>query len=150
MLPTYRPFCASRALPLAHSGSCSPSGTRGTAPTSRSAHRRRVGPIKALLQRRGFLRGLVSLPLIGGGVTLIGSPTAAAVPVTKELLDSYDAWLFYERRYLHFERYGSANRAELAKDEWMLTNTRTGEAFDWVSVDNAGGRYHGKPDHGPS
>jgi len=25
--------------------------------------------------RRGFLRGLASLPLIGGGVTLIGQPT---------------------------------------------------------------------------
>lgn len=35
--------------------------------------------------RRGFLRGLVSLPLIGGGVTLIGAPTAAATPVTPDL-----------------------------------------------------------------
>jgi hypothetical protein len=100
--------------------------------------------------RRGFLRGLLTLPLIGGGVTLIGNPTAAAVPVTERLLDSYDAWLFYERRYLHFERYGRAGMADLGKDEWMLTNRRTGEAFDWVSVDNAGGRYHHKPDNGPS
>lgn len=30
------------------------------------------------LPRRGFLRGLVSLPLIGGGVTLIGRPAAMA------------------------------------------------------------------------
>jgi len=29
--------------------------------------------------RRGFLRGLAALPLIGGGVTLIGNPTRAAV-----------------------------------------------------------------------
>ena len=29
--------------------------------------------------RRTFLRQLASLPLIGGGVTLIGNPTAAAV-----------------------------------------------------------------------
>jgi hypothetical protein len=31
-----------------------------------------------LLQRRGFLRALATLPLIGGGVTLIGNPTRAA------------------------------------------------------------------------
>ncbi|UGB25573.1 hypothetical protein LPC10_22220 [Methylorubrum sp. B1-46] len=30
--------------------------------------------------RRGFLRGLTTLPLIGGGVTLIGSASAANVP----------------------------------------------------------------------
>ena len=39
--------------------------------------------------RRGFLRGLVLLPRIGGGVTLVGSPTAAAVPVTGDLICSY-------------------------------------------------------------
>ena len=33
-----------------------------------------------LLARRGFLRQLAHLPLIGGGVTLLGNPTAAAVP----------------------------------------------------------------------
>jgi hypothetical protein len=30
---------------------------------------------------RRFLHGLTTLPLVGGGVTLIGQPTAAAVPV---------------------------------------------------------------------
>ena len=44
---------------------------------------------------------------IGGGVTLIGNPTKAAEPVTRHLLDCYDTWLFYERRFLRFERYGS-------------------------------------------
>lgn len=48
------------------------------------------------LPRRGFLRGLVSLPLIGGGVTLIGQPTAAAVPVTPELMTRYCAFLARE------------------------------------------------------
>lgn len=46
--------------------------------------------------RRGFLRGLVSLPLIGGGVTLIGAPTAAAAPVTPTLLRAYADWLAVE------------------------------------------------------
>ena len=58
------------------------------------------------ITRRGFLRGLTTLPLIGGGVTLIGNPTKAAEPVTSHLLDCYDTWLFYERRFLRFERFG--------------------------------------------
>ena len=56
--------------------------------------------------RRTFLRGLASLPLIGGGVTLIGNPTAAAVPVTDTLLEAYNEWLDLERSWLLFERYG--------------------------------------------
>ena len=59
--------------------------------------------------RRGFLRGLTTLPLIGGAVSLIGSPTAAAEPVTDELIDAYNQWLFYERRLLCIEAYGSAD-----------------------------------------
>jgi hypothetical protein len=58
--------------------------------------------------RRGFLRALVSLSLIGGGVTLIGNPSAAAVPMTPDLLDSYSAWLEVERRALLAEIYGAA------------------------------------------
>ena len=56
--------------------------------------------------RRGFLRGLATLPLLGGGVTLIGQPTASAEPVTEALLDSYNAWLLMERAYLMKERHG--------------------------------------------
>ncbi|GJD58370.1 hypothetical protein [Methylobacterium dankookense] len=50
--------------------------------------------------RRGFLRGLTSLPLIGGSVALIGTPTRAAVPVTPGMLATYSAWLHFERRAL--------------------------------------------------
>ncbi len=60
-----------------------------------------------MADRRTFLRGLASLPLIGGGVTLVGNPTAAAVPVTTDLLASYDQWLFYERRCLLRELYAN-------------------------------------------
>lgn len=58
--------------------------------------------------RRGFLRGLATLPLIGGSVVLIGSPSAAAVPVTDALL----------RRYVTFvaREHASALR-ELAERE---------------------------------
>ncbi|AWN47145.1 hypothetical protein DK419_13160 [Methylobacterium terrae] len=52
--------------------------------------------------RRGFLRGLTALPLIGGGVTLIGSPTAAAVPLTGGMMASYVAWLHMEARAVRY------------------------------------------------
>ena len=101
--------------------------------------------------RRGFLRGLTALPLIGGGVTLIGNPTAAAEPVTADLLDSYDAWLFYERRFLRFERYGSGDGADLGYDgRFVIMDTETGKKFDYLSVANAGGRYHGPGEPMPS
>ena len=93
--------------------------------------------------RRGFLRGLTTLPLIGGGVTLIGNPTKAAEPVTRHLLDCYDTWLFYERRFLRFERYGSGAGTKLGNDHFAVVNTQTGEPLDWVAQANAGGRYHG-------
>ena len=53
--------------------------------------------------RRGFLRGLTTLPLIGGSVTLIGSPTAVAEPVTAELLRVYVAFLAREHGHAHDE-----------------------------------------------
>ncbi len=46
--------------------------------------------------RRNFLRGLVSLPLIGGSLAILGQPTAAAVPVTDALQLRYLAWLAHE------------------------------------------------------
>ena len=52
--------------------------------------------------RRGFLRGLTTLPLIGGGVVLTGEPTSAATPITPGLLATYSAWLAYERMKLHW------------------------------------------------
>lgn len=48
--------------------------------------------------RRGFLRGLASLPLVGGSVALIGSPTAAAVQPSAGMVATYVAWLDAERR----------------------------------------------------
>ena len=57
--------------------------------------------------RRGFLRGLVSLPLIGGGVTLIGSPSAVAEPACERLMAQYVNWLAYEWSRASLEIYGS-------------------------------------------
>lgn len=59
-----------------------------------------------IIQRRGFLRGLTALPLVGGSVSLIGSPTKADVPITRELLENYNTWLDLERRWLAWERCG--------------------------------------------
>lgn len=56
--------------------------------------------------RRGFLRGLTSLPLIGGGVALIGSPIAAAVPVTDKLRVRYIDWLATELGEAMIEQAG--------------------------------------------
>ena len=48
--------------------------------------------------RRSFLRGLTTLPLIGGSVALIGSPVRAAQPITPGMLATYSAWLHFEQR----------------------------------------------------
>ena len=52
------------------------------------------------LARRGFLRGLATLPLIGGAVSIIGTPVRADVPVTPDLLEAYKTWLDMEHRFL--------------------------------------------------
>lgn len=78
--------------------------------------------------RRTFLRGLASLPLIGGGVTLIGNPTAAAVPVTDALCDRYVDWLSVELGEALMEREGRcapSGHADFAIDfrrEWCRQN----------------------------
>lgn len=59
-----------------------------------------------IIQRRGFLRGLTTLPLVGGSVSMIGSPTRADVPITRDLLENYATWLDMERRWLAWERCG--------------------------------------------
>jgi hypothetical protein len=56
--------------------------------------------------RRGFLRSLAALPLIGGSVALIGSPTSAAVPTTPDMIEAYKTWLAMESRFLTWEMAG--------------------------------------------
>lgn len=56
-----------------------------------------------LHDRRGFLRGLATLPLIGGGVALIGNPTRADEPITPALLKHYVGWLGREYGEAHDE-----------------------------------------------
>lgn len=55
--------------------------------------------------RRAFLSHLASLPLVGGALLLSGRPTGVAVPVTRDLLLSYDFFLLMERRFLAHELF---------------------------------------------
>lgn len=53
--------------------------------------------------RREFLRGLTTLPLIGGSVALIGNPSAVASPLTHDLMLNYETWLSCEQHALSRE-----------------------------------------------
>ncbi len=80
----------------------------------------------AILQRRGFLRGLASLPLIGGSVALVGQPSAAAVPVTTVLQERYIAWLANEHAaaLMEFDR-PEQEVSGLAPTSWAFHRVRT-------------------------
>lgn len=106
--------------------------------------------MSAPASRRGFLRGLTTLPLIGGGVTLIGAPSAVAAPITENLRDSYDAWLEYERRWLQWERNRGTDTIlrmhlpfvmQMYDAERRLKGDPT--PCDWIPGANAGAQFHG-------
>lgn len=74
-------------------------------PASGGPVTRAIKTIREGQPRRGFLRGLLSLPLISGGITLIGAPSAVADPVTRETLFAYSEWLRVERNRVHDELF---------------------------------------------
>ena len=86
-----------------------------------------------MMERRSFLSGLASLPLIGGGLTLIGKPTAAAVPVTTDLMMSYKSWLFMEHRMVSWE-LASYDRKQANLVESYFTTGTPGDGwhFQWT------------------
>ena len=94
--------------------------------------------------RRSFLRGLATLPLIGGSVAILGKPTAAAVPVTTDLMFSYKAWLCHEHFMLSHELTGyDVERARRMHGQFY--NEVPG--FDWhFRYPNPKGRLAGWPD----
>ena len=82
--------------------------------------------------RRSFLRGLTTLPLIGGSVALIGKPTAAATPVTWELMQSYKSWLHMEHRMLCYELGGwNVEAAKGLERGFFLDNPGSEWHFQW-------------------
>jgi hypothetical protein len=93
--------------------------------------------------RRGFLRGLATLPLIGGSVAILGKPTATAVPVTDDLLTAYDEWLDMERSWLRFERYGrDARRQKTAVPyEVVFRERETGRVWDVHYMENLADQF---------
>lgn len=78
------------------------------------------------------------------------APNVAALPLSRDLLDSYDAFLHFERRKLRWERFGPEGYEHAFDDpeiEVVFRDSRTGKCFDFVSIDNAGGQFH---DYGPA
>ena len=86
-----------------------------------------------MMERRNLLRGLVSLPLIGGGVTLIGRP-AARVPLADvavaPLLDNP------RQRARYAWRAFSAAMQEVHADAhgWQVSGGQYGGADPWLTV----------------
>lgn len=78
--------------------------------------------MSALEQRRGFLRGLVSLPLIGGGVTLIGRAAAQPMPIVEAMAAAPTFASPRERARYAWAAFSSAMR-DLTADAhgWVIT-----------------------------
>ena len=93
--------------------------------------------------RRAFLRGLASLPLIGGSIALIGRPTGAAVPITDNLLDAYGTWLHYERNWLQWERYGAEGYKGRPREDLAVVwhDRRKDKVFDFIPMTNPAASY---------
>lgn len=97
-------------------------------------------PVPPSTARRGFLRALAVLPLIGGGMKLIGNPIGVAAPASRDLLLSYKAWLHYEHRMVSYELAGY----DLGTAHWIENYiAHDGEGahwhFQWVGVPGAQG-----------
>ena len=70
--------------------------------------------------RRSFLRGLVSLPLIGGGVTLIGAPSAPVPLVQAAAMPTLDDPR--QRARYAWEAFSAAMREVTAgADAWIVS-----------------------------
>ncbi|ACL58836.1 hypothetical protein [Methylobacterium nodulans] len=72
--------------------------------------------------RRAFLHGLVSLPLIGGSITLIGNPTGVAEPASDFLLEQDSTWVEGERLRIAEARHDTRAISDLFGPayEWQL------------------------------
>lgn len=87
--------------------------------------------MKSPQSHRGFLGGLTTLPLIGGRITVIGQPTAAAEPITFELLEHYKSWLYAEAVALGREMYEGQQYGHL-----VLPYSPLGRSWTVTCLDN--------------
>ena len=84
-----------------------------------------------MADRRGFLRGLVSLPLIGGGVTLIGRPSAAVPLVQAAALPTLDDPR--QRARYAWEAFSGAMREITANAHgWRILGAGEARGFGYV------------------
>jgi hypothetical protein len=87
--------------------------------------------------RRGFLRQLVTLPLVGGSLTLAGRPLAVAEPVSLSLLENYNQWLWGEH-------------CRCAREIERMTGNRdvrfSNRDVRFTHMPNAGSAFHSLPD----
>jgi hypothetical protein len=90
--------------------------------------------MSAPASRRGFLRGLTTLPLIGGGVALIGSPSGVAAAPSRQVLAAYNEWLFYERRLLCIEAFGGLSAEAFVPANSGPTDFHFPIGQDWKAV----------------
>src|SRR6476646_288152 len=85
----------------------------------------------ASFSRRGFVSiGIATATAGAAGAATSMVARVAAEPITDAFLDSYDAWLHFERRWLRWNRYGPEGFR------------RIGGA---VFTDNPGGYFHDDP-----
>ena len=91
------------------------------------------------LPRRGFLRQLCGLPLIGGGLSLIGAPSAVAEPVTPALIGAYARWLELER-FLLIEEMPRVSLIERAGQGAIERLRRAGHYADADAIARAEAR----------
>lgn len=103
------------------------SSKRASGPVTRALAALRADHPDEPATRRGFLRALTALPMIGGGVALIGSPEAVAEPVTKDLLIGYSDWLLLERRILLHEMFPDPAERRFARDAHSGRNRKIEE-----------------------
>ena len=84
--------------------------------------------------RRGFLRGLTLLPLVGGSVALIGAPSAVAGVPSPECVETYLAWLHYEQRAVHDAHFGGPGALVNGKPRLLIPQDNPGAAFHFADT----------------
>jgi hypothetical protein len=81
--------------------------------------------------RRGFLASLVRLPLIGGGLAVLGAPSAVALPRSEELLRRYVIFLGREQQAARIELDALRYPHHFANMGYSLHAPETWRAAPW-------------------